>query len=282
MKDNLDYIELICELSPNLQKHRDVLTALLIDTGFDSFMETDGGINAYMPETDFKNKELLDFDKKFEGFSVKYSVKKIKDEDWNKKWTENYFEPIIFGDKLVVRASFHPKFKNIKKEIVIDPKTAFGTGYHATTYMLIDEILKTDLQNKRVLDMGTGTGILAILSKMRGSGFTVAVDNDVKAVKNTQENIRVNKTPDIEVRPGTMSDIKGETFDIIYENIWKNIVTADMPLLVKSLNDNGILLTSGFYFNEYEDVIEAGEKAGLKFDAVREKDGWAVVKFRLK
>ncbi|RLD51380.1 MAG: 50S ribosomal protein L11 methyltransferase [Bacteroidetes bacterium] len=278
MNDNLDYTELICELNPNLQKHAEVLIAYLNDLGFESFMETEKGINAYIPQSLFNKEDLHGLESRFPDFKLKISHLIIKDEKWNESWTKHYFEPIIFGNELVVRASFHPEFPNAKKEIIIDPKTAFGTGYHGTTYMLIEEILKLDMQGKSVLDMGTGTGILAILSKMQASGRTVAVDNDPKAIINTKENIIINNTPDIEVLEGEMSIIN-ESFDIIYENIWKNIVINDMPKLANSLNMGGVLLTSGFYYKEFKEVKKAGEKQGLNFISVREKDDWAMVKF---
>ena len=279
MNDKLDYIELICDLTPNLQKHTEVLTAYLTDIGFESFMETKKGINAYVIKSSFDTINLSGLVTQFSDFKIKFSHETIKDENWNETWTKNYFEPIVFGNELVVRASFHPEFPTAKKEIIMDPKTAFGTGYHGTTYMLIEEIMKLNTKGKSVLDMGTGTGILAILSKMKGSAYTYAVDNDPKAVINTNENIIVNKTPDIEVAEGEMSTTSG-TFDLIYENIWKNIVINDMPKLAESLNAGGILLTSGFYFKEYEEVKKAGEAVGLTFEYARERDGWAIVKFK--
>ena len=278
MAENLNYTELICELNPNLQKHREYLIAYLTDIGWESFMETDAGINAYIAETDFNKEDLQGLENKFPDFKIEISHRLIEDEKWNETWTNNYFEPILFGKELVVRASFHPKFPSVKREIIIDPKTAFGTGYHATTFMLLEEILKTETEGKSVLDMGTGTGILAILSKMKHSARTVAVDNDPKAVLNTKENIQINNTPDIEVSKGEMSEKYGK-FDIIYENIWKNIVINDMQMLANSLIPGGILLTSGFYYKEIEEVKKAGEIAGLKFQYSREKDGWAVIKF---
>jgi len=217
MNDNLDYIELVCEIKPNLQKHKDFLIAKFTEIGFESFMETVNGINAYIAEEHFNKEDLQGLENISKDFKVKFNHKIIKDENWNETWTENYFEPIVFGNELVVRASFHEKFLNAKKEIIIDPKTAFGTGYHGTTYMLIEEIMKLDTSNRSVLDMGTGTGILAILSKMQNSAYTYAVDNDPKSVTNTNENIIINKTPDIEVALGDITILKDETFDIIYE-----------------------------------------------------------------
>ena len=218
MNDNLDYTELICEFNPNLQKHAEVLIAYLSDLGFESFMETEKGINAYISQSLFNKEDLHGLENHFPDFKLKIAHRIIKDEKWNESWTKHYFEPIIFGNELVVRASFHHEFPDAKKEIIIDPKTAFGTGYHGTTYMLIEEILKLDMQGKSVLDMGAGTGILAILSKMQDSAYTYAVDNDPKAVINTKENIIINNTPDIEIALGEMSIIN-ENFDIIYENI---------------------------------------------------------------
>jgi len=279
MSNNLDYIELVCEITPNSQENIDLLTAKLAEIGFESFMETEEGLNAYISKSLFKKDELSGFEKQFADFKVNFSHEIIKDENWNETWTENYFEPIIFGNELVVRASFHKSFPNAKKEIIIDPKTAFGTGYHGTTYMLIEEIMKLDTKDKSVLDMGTGTGILAILSKMQNSAYTYAVDNDPKSVINSNENIVINKTPDIEVALGDITILKDEMFDIIYENIWKNIVIADMPILAKHINSGGILLTSGFYYKEFEEVKKAGEKCGLKFQYAKERDGWTIVKF---
>lgn len=280
MDTNLNYIELVCVIHPHLQKNIDLLTAFLSEKGYESFMETDEGLNAYIPETLFNIDDLEDLPQKFDSFKLSISHRLIVDQNWNETWTEHYFEPIVFGNDLVVRASFHKNFPKAKTEIIIDPKTAFGTGYHATTYMLIEEILKLDMKEKSVLDMGTGTGILAVLSKMLGSAFTYAVDNDPKSVTNTYENCIINKTTDIKTELGDIRILKDEQFDIIYENIWKNIVIHDIPILKKHLKPEGILLTSGFYHEEYKDIKKAGESAGLTFLECKEKDGWAVVKFK--
>jgi len=282
MKNNLDYIELTCKIKPNNQENSEFIIAKLTQIGFESFMETEQGINAYIPENLFIEKNVNELSEKLKDFSIKITYKTIKDENWNETWTENYFEPIVLGNELVVRASFHKKFPKAKKEIIIDPKTAFGTGYHGTTYMLLEEILKLETKNKSVLDMGTGTGILAILSKMQKSSFTYAVDNDPKSVTNTNENIIINNTPNIDVALGDITILKEEMFDIIYENIWKNIVIADIPILAKHLNSGGVLLTSGFYYKEYKEVKTAGEQAGLIFEYAKERDGWAIVKFKQK
>ncbi len=279
MIKNLDYIELICEITPYSEEHAEILIAYLNDVGFDGFMQTETGLNAYIPERNCSEATLKNLQHNFHDFKVTYFPHIVKDQNWNEVWTRNYFEPIVFGKELVVRASFHTDFPETEMEIVIDPKTAFGTGNHGTTYMLMEEILKMDLKDKSVLDMGTGTGILAILSKMKGSAYTLAVDNDPKAVINTSENIEVNNTPGIQVEEGDISLLKEERFEIIYENIWKNIVINDIPILFNHLKPGGILLVSGFYYKEYEEVKKAGEMAGLKFVYAKEKNEWAMVRF---
>jgi ribosomal protein L11 methyltransferase len=277
---SLDYIELNCIINPYLQKNIDLLIAFLSEKGYESFMETDIGFLAYIPADQFDESIIKKLqDQKFE-FKLKVSYTVIKDQNWNETWTEHYFQPIVFGNDLVVRASFHTDYPKAKKEIIMDPKNAFGTGNHGTTYMLTEEILKTDLKGKSVLDMGCGTGILAILSKMKDSGYTLAVDNDPKAVINTKENCSINKTPGIELKEGDISVLREERFDIIYENIWKNIVINDLPILENRLKPGGIILVSGFYFKEFEEVKKAGEEAGLIFSEVKERDEWAMIKFK--
>lgn len=278
-ENRLDYIELNCFINPYLQKHIDLLIAFLIENGYESFMETDIGLLAYIPANQFDESIIKKLQNKDFEFKLKLSHSLIKDQNWNETWTENYFQPIVFGANLVVRASFHTDFPKAEKEIIMDPKNAFGTGNHGTTYMLTEEILKTDVKGKSVLDMGTGTGILAILSKMKGSAYTLAVDNDPKAVINTNENCIINNTQGIDVKEGDITVLNDEEFDVIYENIWKNIVIHDLPILEKKLKSGGILLVSGFYFKEYEEVKKAGEEAGLIFSEVKERDEWAMVKF---
>jgi ribosomal protein L11 methyltransferase len=279
MTKNLDYIELICEISPYSEEHSDILIAYLNDIGFEGYLQTETGLNAYIPERNCSEAILKTLKQHFQEFKVTYLLHTVKDQNWNEVWTRNYFEPIVFGNDLVVRASFHTDYPKTDMEITIDPKTAFGTGNHGTTFMLMEEILKMDIKDKSVLDMGTGTGILAILSNMKGSAYTLAVDNDPKAVINTCENIEVNNTPDIQVEEGDIKILKQECFDIIYENIWKNIVINDIPILFKHLNSGGTLLVSGFYYKEYEEVKRAGELAGLTFVYAKEKNEWAMLKF---
>ena len=275
----MNYIELNCKITPNNQANINIVVAYLDKLNFESYMETETGVKAYIVENKFNNNDVLKISEKPAKFKLQFSHKIIIDQNWNETWEKNYFKPVLIKDKLLIRASFHDEYPKAELEIIIDPKTAFGTGYHATTYMLLEEILKLDLQKKSVLDMGTGTGILSILSKKLGASYTFAVDNDTKACINTRENIKKNNTPDIDIKTGDINILSNENFDVIYENIWKNTVIADISVLYRHLNKGGILLTSGFYKKDAEDVKNAGIKAGFKHLYYVEKDGWAVVKF---
>lgn len=273
----MNYIELKLIISPNTEENKEIIAATFSEYGYDGFLFSTKGLKAYISKEKFNGGEIKSIVNSFSNINITYKHKEIKNQKWNEKWTENYYKPLVIADKLLVYASFHKNLPEAEYQIEIDPKTAFGTGNHGTTYMILEEILKTDISEKKVLDMGTGTGILSILSKMKGAGYTLAVDNDSNACINTKENIIINKTPDIEVREGNISVLKNEMFDIIYENIWKNTVINDLPQLFNHLNTSGLLITSGYYAKEADEVIAAGEKNGFQFVETRKNNDWAIV-----
>jgi len=276
----MEYTEVQLTINPDTEGNRDIIAAELSNNGFESFMYNNKYLGAYIL-TDKYNVEDVNFIiEKLSFIEISFFAETIEDQKWNTTWTDNYFKPIVFGDELLVHASFHKDLPQTKYKIEVDPKMAFGTGNHGTTYMILEEILETNISGKSVLDMGTGTGILAILSKMKGSTYTLAVDNDPDACINTSENIIINNTPDIDVKEGDINILEEEMFDIIYENIWKNTVKADLPILEKHLNPGGIIITSGFYAKEAHEVIEAGTNAGLKHISINENNEWAVVVFK--
>jgi len=274
----MDTKELVIKIIPFSEQECDIVIARLSDIGYDSFMINEDSVNAYISVDNYIERDLEFLNEKTETTEIQFSVNLIPDQNWNEIWEKNYFKPIEFGIKCVIRASFHPKFPDAEIEILIDPKTAFGTGNHSTTFLILEEILELDLKDKYVLDMGCGTGILAILSILRGAKTSLAVDNDPKACLNTYENIDANNVSGIEVLEGTTDSLKNQIFDVIYENIWKNTVTADLPILYKHLKHGGIVIVSGFYKTDVPEVQAAAEISGFKIEMIKEKNGWAIIK----
>lgn len=258
---------------------REMISALLVREGYTGFMETERGINAYIPSKDYRADVVLELVNEISP-SLSFNEVIIEDKNWNEEWEKNYYKPLLISDKLLIRASFHKGYPEAELEIIIDPKTAFGTGHHATTYMLADEILQLDLENKSVLDMGAGTGILSILSKKLGAKRIVAVDNDFKAVNSINENKEINQSSDILVKEGTSENLEEEQFDFIYENIWKHVVVPDLPLMYEHLKNGGLLLCSGFKTADVPAVREAAVNIGFEEVKNRDKDDWAALVFK--
>jgi ribosomal protein L11 methyltransferase len=257
----------------------DVLAAELGEIGFESFTENEFGLLGYIPEKDFKTETL---NEKIEAFplpatKIDYTVKEMEDKDWNEEWEKNYFKPIKIGDKCIIRASFHEAEPGFQYEIIIDPKMAFGTGNHETTYLMIEQIFNLDLKGKKVLDMGCGTAVLAILTKLRGASEVVGIDIDQWAYDNALENTKLNHTEDIKIRLGGAEKIKeyGD-FDIILANINRNILLADIPTYARSLRPGGTLLMSGFYKEDLPLIEDACVKNGITPKGFAEKNKWTV------
>jgi ribosomal protein L11 methyltransferase len=273
----MEYIEISVRIEPVKEEHKEILSAVFGEAGFESFMETEEGFKAYILERDFHKGMIEQVNKLDFPFSFRIEIDIIPEQNWNEIWEKNYFKPIQIGNECVVRASFHDKFPNARYEIVIDPKTAFGTGNHGTTYLLLEEILRLDFTDKLVLDMGCGTGILAILCRMKGASHVLAVDNDPRACANAAENIAFNAVEDITIVEGTTAILKDEQFDVIFENIWKNNVIADIPTLSKHIKTGGYLVVSGFYVEDAPDVIREAEQNGFIFEKTEVKDNWVIV-----
>jgi len=273
----MDSIELYCGIVPNNEENREILTAFLMQNGYTGFMETETGLNAYIDADSFEIPFVINLKDNKLPFTVLPYFSRIADKNWNEVWMNNYFSPIVFDNKLVVRASFHKIFPKTEIDLIIDPKRAFGTGNHATTYLIIEEILKLDVSGKSVLDVGCGTAVLSILCCKKGASKALAIDNDENACLNAKENILVNQAKGIKIIEGTSENISGN-FDIIFENIWKNIVLHDIPALFKHTNPGGCVYLSGFFKEDAKDVITVAENAGYKFIGTVEKGEWAMVK----
>ncbi len=277
-RNNMNYIQLSLIVSPLNEDTTDVISYQLGDIGYDSFIATDNGLDAYIPVSNFSTDKLDELlNNLLIDVKVVYEFKTLEDKNWNKEWEKNYFSPLVVSDKCLVRSSFHPVNQVYEYEIIIDPKMAFGTGHHQTTYLMLQEILKSDLKNKSVLDMGCGTAVLAIIAAKMGASRLVAIDFDEWAYNNAKENIVLNSQADIEV--GTADQIENEEFEYIFANINRNVLLQDIQQYAKSLKANGTLIMSGFYLDDVPEIKLECEKNNLTFLNLEQKDNWTVVVF---
>ncbi len=275
-----DYVEVRFDLVPCEDYMTDLLAAILADEGYESFVPDVAGLTAYIKEDDYKAdlSDLIDslpFDAVCE-----YRAKRIEGHDWNSEWEKNYFQPVIVGGECVVHSTFHKDIPKCRYDIVIDPKMAFGTGHHSTTSLMISRLLAMELDGKSVIDMGTGTGILAILAAMCGATPVTGVEIDGFAYANALENIALNGHSEIAVLNGDVAildDIQYKT-QLFIANINRNVITGDMAEYAASLAPGGVMLLSGFYVDDIPEVRQAAEKAGLIYDDYTENNNWACVK----
>ena len=280
----MKYLEVTFTTHPCNETVNDVVSALAGDIGFESFVECEGGIQAYIQQALF-NKEVLDemiSEFPIPNAKVEYTVKEAEDKNWNEEWEKNFFQPIIIGDRCVIHSTFHRDIPQAEYDIVINPQMAFGTGHHETTSLIIGELLDNDLQGKSLLDMGCGTSILAILARMRGAAPCTAVDIDEWCVRNSLENIELNGVDRISVFQGDASLLKDQgPFDVIIANINRNILLNDMKRYVSCMHPGSELYMSGFYVDDIPVIQAEAEHNGLRFVHHKEKNRWVAVKFVL-
>lgn len=274
---NSIYIEYNFKVDP-VQPASDILIAELGEVQFESFVEQEDGVQAYIKKEDW-NPNILDDLEILENplFKIEYEYSEIEQENWNATWESN-FNPIQVGDQCVVRAPFHEKPK-VDYDIIIEPKMSFGTGHHETTHMMLQHILDHDFNGKSVLDMGSGTGVLAILAAMKGAKDIDAIDIDNWCYLNAQENVERNNCGHINVFEGTADLLVDQKYDIIIANINRNILLEDIPAYVKCLNKGGIMFLSGFYVQDIPQITERCMEVGLKFEKNLEKNNWVAVKY---
>ncbi len=255
----------------------EIVMAELGDLPFDTFEETPTGLNAYIrvPDCDEAVEEEIATLQLQYNFS--FERKFVAHRNWNAEW-ESSFQPIIVDDFCSVRASFHAPITSVKHELIIDPKMAFGTGHHETTYMMIQLMENIDFSNKKVFDYGCGTGILAVLAEKLGAKTLVAVDIERPSYESTIENAEINGCKNIEAVHGTLDDIKTTGYDVIFANINRNIILASLPRLAEQLATNGVLLLSGILQQDEDIVKEAIVEANLKFDSLENRGKWLALK----
>ena len=256
----------------------EILIAELGYVGFESFVENDTGVTAYIQKHEW-NSQILD-DLYILGspeFKIKYAHHEVIQTNWNKEWEKN-FNPIQVDGQVSIRAPFHEN-PSLKFDIVIEPKMSFGTGHHETTHMMIQHLLALDLENKKVLDMGCGTGILAIFAEMKGAQPTDAIDIDSWCYQNSLENVQRNGCRHITVLEGDSSLLIGKKYDVVIANINRNILLSDMKTYTGCLSKNGILLLSGFYKDDITIIENEVVKHGLVFDKMIQRNSWVALKY---
>ncbi|MGO4918103.1 50S ribosomal protein L11 methyltransferase [Maribacter spongiicola] len=256
----------------------DLLIAELGEAGFESFVEEEEDVLAYIQKTDWSEGILTDLPiLKNPRYTFTYDYKEIEQENWNATWEQN-FQPIIVDDICMIRAPFHEAI-DVTYDIVIEPKMSFGTGHHETTHMMLQHILQLDVKGKTVLDMGSGTGVLAILAAMRGGATIDAIDIDNWCYLNAKENVERNNMDFISVYEGDVALLEGKKYDLIIANINRNILLADLPSYANSLNSGGTLLLSGFYTEDLEMITEKCTELALKFEKNLERNNWVAAKY---
>ena len=260
------------------QYSADFLIGLLNDLPVNGYEEGIEMLIAYVPTTYGRNtieaslKECLPKD-------IHYDVQEIQDQNWNAIW-ESQFDPIVVNGFCNIRASFHELNSEVNYDIIIDPRMAFGTGHHETTFMMVESMRELKFESKRVLDYGCGTGILAILASKMGAGHVIAIDNDLNAYENCKVNVEVNDVTNVECKLSDLHSGVFDPFDIILANINLNVLKNNVSQLANNLVKDGILLISGILESDKDSIENTFEPAGFKSISFRQKNGWALVKFQ--
>lgn len=279
----MKYLEFSFHTTPCTEVVNDVLSAVLADAGFESFVEQPDGLLAYIQQSlyDEASVEAAISEFPIPDTAIEYSFVEAEDKDWNEEWEKNFFQPIVIGNRCVIHSTFHHDVPEAEYDIAINPQMAFGTGHHETTSLVIGEILDSNMDGKKVLDMGCGTSILAILARMKGAASCTAIDIDDWCVRNSIENIELNGVDEIEVCLGDASILADKgPFDMVIANINRNILLADMQHYVARMNEGATLLMSGFYVDDIPLIKAEAERLGLTFNGYKEKNRWVVTSFK--
>jgi len=274
--DNI-YISYTFKVSPK-EPATEILIAELGEVGFESFVENEEGVEAFIQKTDW-NAQVLDdiYVLKSGEFEITYEMREIEQTNWNIEWEKN-FNPIQVDGLVSIRAPFHEN-PNLKYDIVIEPKMSFGTGHHETTHMMVQHLLDLDVAGKKVLDMGCGTGILAIFAEMKGAKQIDAIDIDNWCYQNSLENAERNNCKHIAVYEGDASMLKDKKYEVIIANINRNILLNDMQVYASCLGEKGVILLSGFYKEDIPVIDAEVSKYGLKLEKQIERNNWVALKY---
>ena len=256
------------------EENKDVIIALLDNIGFNGFDESNAFLKAYIDKSNYNDADLKTI---ADSYSLPFTTKEIQPQNWNALWESN-FEPVIIDDFVAVRAHFHEPIINVEHEIVITPKMSFGTGHHATTTMMVQQMRDLEFLNKSVFDFGTGTGILAILAEKLGADNVLAIDNDSWSIENSRENIERNQCRYIKIELSD-SAIVSNTFDIILANINRNVILDNLVFLNDRLHENGYLLLSGLLLEDEDAIIKESKHYPLIHQNTRQLGQWISLLF---
>ena len=274
----MNYTELSIRFKPEADTEiaTDALITELAEIGFESFSENTLGLDAFIPEKEFNGDylphELLN------EFCSSWEIKTIAGQNWNSLWEENY-EPISIDDLVYVKAHFHPKKPDVKYTLNITPKMSFGTGHHATTELMMRHMLHTEFENKNVLDLGTGTGILAILAHQCGASDLTATEIEDFALQNAHENFALNGISDYNLLDARQHEGPYGVFDIVLANITRNTLIHLIPIISESCLRGGTLIISGFFSGDVTFLSDTFEQEGFVRPLLLEKNNWASIKF---
>lgn len=271
-----NYFEVCLTLDPD---YNEILMAELGQIGYESFVETDEGFSAYITETDFDLAKLQQVVDEYHNLTpISFVYEQLETKNWNEEWERNY-QPIEVAGQIRVRASYHIPDPTFRYDIVIDPKMSFGTGHHETTTLVMEQQLSLNHHEKSVLDVGSGTGILAILAEMLGATQLTAFDIEEWAYLNAVENAELNGCKHITVFQGTIEDCPAGLYDIVLANINRNILLREIPIYVQFLKSGGTLMVSGFYEFDIADIVQKAEEVDLKLITQKTLNQWAVLRF---
>ncbi len=278
----MKYFEAKFTIKPYDEVAADVLTALLGESGFEAFLPTEDGLLGYVQQQDYNEEETQRIASTFGQHIVNYTIREAPEEDWNQTWEQEGFEPIAVDDLVCVHDTNHTEVPPCRYDIVINPRMAFGTGTHPTTRQILRQLCNMDLSGRRIVDAGCGTGVLGILSAMRGANHVFSYDIDSWSVENTLTNVALNRVEGFDVREGDASVLPQDaSYDLVIANINRNILLQDMNRFVGALKTGGQLLLSGFYEEDIPMLEEKGHGMGLRIEKKGIAEGWAMLLLRL-
>jgi ribosomal protein L11 methyltransferase len=255
----------------------EILIAELSQLNYDSFQEIEEELEAYVKEEFFNEVNLISI---VERYAIYHEIKveKLEDINWNEQWEKN-FDPVFIDEKVQIRAVFHDPQPNYDYNIIINPKMAFGTGHHETTHLIVAEQLTIDHQDKRILDVGTGTGLLSIMAYKLGAKSILATDIDDWCIENSRENLNLNDVKNFDILQGTIDKLTlSGPYDILYANINKNVLMAEIPAYSSLIIDKGILVLSGFYAEDIDVLKEKATQNNLSLVGTKTRNNWAMMR----